>query len=258
MLTYEPFKNLDKNNLGLAPEPARSEVNVGETERYGSILGGAALIAAGLWRRSAPGVLLSILGGALIYRGVTGHCEAYSALGVNTAGTGHAVNRKRPGVPDNKGTKVEKTIAINRAPSEVYQFWRNLENLPQFMEHVEAIQVLDEKRSHWRVKAPAGREVEWDAEIINEHENELIAWQSLPGAEVQNAGTVRFETAPGNRGTYVKVALEFNPPGGVLGAVVAKLFGESPEQQVDKDLRRLKAILEAGEIPSTQGQPQGS
>lgn len=258
MLTYEPFKNLDKNNLGLEPELAGSEVNVGEIERYGSIIGGAALIAAGLWRRSIPGVLLSVLGGAFIFRGVTGHCDAYSKLGVNTAGTGNGNHRRRGGVPDNKGTKVEKTIAINRAPDEVFKFWRNLENLPQFMTHVESIQVLDDKRSHWRVKGPAGKEVEWDAEIINEHENEMIAWQSLPGAEVQNAGTVRFETAPGNRGTYLKVALEFNPPGGVIGAAVAKLFGESPEQQMDEDLRRLKAILEAGEIPTTEGQPQGS
>lgn len=258
MLTYEPFKNLDKDSLGLAPESPRSEVNVGETERYGSIIGGTALVAAGLWRRSPAGVLLSILGGAFIFRGVTGHCDAYSRLGLNTAGTGSGENRRRAGVPDNKGTKVEKSIVIDRPPDEVYKFWRNLENLPQFMAHVEAIQVLDDKRSHWRVKGPAGREVEWDAEIINEHENEMIAWQSLPGADVQNAGSVRFENAPGNRGTILKVSLEFHPPGGVVGAAVAKLFGESPGQQADEDLRRLKAILEAGEIPTTEGQPQGS
>ena len=249
MLTYEPFRNITKQQLGLSLPSSR--VNVGELERYGSVIGGTALVAAGLWRRSLGGALLSLIGGAFIYRGVTGHCEGYSALGLNTA------EWQRPGVPDNFGTKIERTIAINRSPEEVFQFWRNLENLPQFMEHVESVQVLDDRRSHWRVKAPAGREVEWDAEIINEHPNELIAWQSLPGAEVQNAGSVRFENAPGNRGTIVKVALEYQPVGGALGAKIAKLFGEAPEQQIDEDLRRLKAILEAGEVPTTTGQPRG-
>jgi uncharacterized membrane protein len=251
MLTYEPFKNLSKDRLGLMPH--YSNINVGEIERYSSILGGAALVAAGLARKSLPGALLAALGGAFIFRGMTGHCDFYAAMGLNTANP----EGQRPGVPDNFGTKVEKTIVINRSPEELYRFWRNLENLPQFMTHVESVRVLDDKRSHWRVKAPAGADVEWDAEIINEHENELIAWQSLPGATVQNAGSVRFETAPGNRGTLVKVALEFQPPGGVLGAQVAKLFGESPEQQIDDDLRRLKTILETGQAPTTAGQAQG-
>src|SRR5438067_8909254 len=251
MLTYEPIQNLSKKGVGLMPE--YSNVNVGEIERYGSIIGGAALVAAGLWRKSLGGALLSLLGGAFIFRGVTGRCECYAALGINTANA----ERQRPGVPDNQGVKVEKSITINRPREELFRFWRNLENLPRFMNHVESVRVLDDKRSHWRVKAPAGTDVEWDAEIINEHENELIAWQSLPGATVQNAGSVRFETAPGNRGTLVKVALEFQPPGGALGAQVAKLFGESPEQQIDEDLRRLKAILETGEAPTTTGQPRG-
>jgi uncharacterized membrane protein len=251
MLTYEPFKNLSKDRLGLMPK--YSNVNVGEIERYGSILGGAALVAAGLARKSIPGALLALIGGALVFRGASGRCELYAAMGLNTANP----ERQRPGVPDNFGTKVEKTIVINRSPEELYRFWRNLENLPRFMNHVESVRVLDDKRSHWRVKAPAGADVEWDAEIINEHENELIAWQSLPGATVQNAGSVRFENAPGNGGTLVKVALEFQPPGGALGAQVAKLFGESPEQQIDDDLHRLKTILETGESPTASSQPQG-
>jgi uncharacterized membrane protein len=249
MLTYEPFKNLSKHSLGLMPEYSR--INVGETERYSSIFGGTVLVIAGLLRKSTPGILLSILGGAFIYRGITGHCDLYGSLGLNTAST----EGQRPGVPANHGQKVEKTITINRTPEELYRFWRNLENLPQFMNHLESVRVLDDKRSHWRVKGPAGYEVEWDAEIINEHENELIAWQSLPGAAVQNAGSVRFEPAPGNGGTLVKVSLEYQPVGGVLGATVAKLFGEAPEQQIDEDLGRLKSIFESngGQPPQTAG-----
>jgi len=247
-LTYRPFITLDKEELGVQPKPY---VNVGEVERYASVIGGTALIVAGLWRRTVPGIIFSLIGSSLIYRGISGHCHAYEALGKNTAGT------HRPGVPDNAGTKVEKTITINRAPDEVFRFWRNLENLPQFMEHVESVRVLDDKRSHWRVKAPAGTDVEWDAEIINEHPNEMIAWQSLPGADVQNAGTVRFEAAPGGS-TLVRVVLEFQPPGGALGAKVAKLFHESPEQQLDDDLGRLKQVLETGQAAAAAGgQSQG-
>jgi uncharacterized membrane protein len=152
---------------------------------------------------------------------------------------------------------VDSAITIGKPRSEVYGFFRNLSNLPRFMRHLHSVSALDNRRSRWVAKAPAGRTVEWDAEIINEIENELIGWRSLVGADVQNAGSVQFEDATGGRGTVVRVELQYNPPGGVMGALAAQLWGEEPTQQVKDDLRRLKEIMEAGEIPTTEGQPSG-
>ena len=146
------------------------------------------------------------------------------------------------------GLAYVNTITINRSPEEVYQFWRNFENLPQFMSHLESVRVNGEKRSHWVAKGPAGTTVEWDAEITVDSPNRSISWRSLEGADVENYGTVRFEPAPGKRGTEVRVELEYNPPAGALGAGIAKLFGEAPEQQVKGDLKRLKQVLETGEV----------
>ncbi|MEN3332808.1 MAG: hypothetical protein V7641_2173 [Blastocatellia bacterium] len=137
---------------------------------------------------------------------------------------------------------------INRPPEEVYRFWRNFENLPRFMSHLELVQVADGNRSHWKAKAPAGMTVEWDAEITQDRPNELIAWRSLEGADVEHSGSVRFERAPGDRGTEVKVAIVYNPPGGVLGVGIAKLFGEEPGEQIKGDLYRFKQVMETGEV----------
>jgi uncharacterized membrane protein len=156
-----------------------------------------------------------------------------------------------------RGIRVEKSITINREPAQIYEFWRNLENLPRFMDHLESVTAYDDKRSHWVATGPAGKSVEWDAEIINEVPNELIGWRSLEDSEVDNAGSVQFRRAAGGRGTEVRVTMRYDPPGGALGAVVAKLFGEEPSQQVEGDLRRLKALLETGEVPTTEGQPTG-
>jgi uncharacterized membrane protein len=133
-------------------------------------------------------------------------------------------------------------------PEEVYAFWRNLENLPRFMQHLESVRMTDERRSTWRARAPAGTTVEWEAETVEDRPNELIAWRSLPGSSVPNSGQVRFVPAAGNRGTEVHVELQYDPPGGKLGAVVAKLFGREPGQQVASDLRRFKQVLETGEV----------
>jgi uncharacterized membrane protein len=143
-----------------------------------------------------------------------------------------------------EGIKVERSVVVNRPVQEVYQFWRNFENLPRFMDHLESVTVLDENRSHWVAKAPAGTRVEWDATIHNEIENELIAWRSLPKADVNNAGSVHF-TPTGDGVTEVRVVLSYQPPVGKLGAAVAKLLGEEPSTQVDDDLRRFKQVMEA-------------
>lgn len=228
--------------------------NVGEIERYASAIGGGALALYGLSRGSLAGVTLALVGGALVYRGVTGHCNVYEAMDVNTASDdkGSAAS-----VAGNRGIKVEKTVTINRSPEELFKFWRNFENLPRFMDHLESVRTTGDKRSHWVAKAPAGTTVEWDAEVINEKPNELIAWRSLEGADVDNAGSVRFERATGGRGTTVRVTLEYDPPGGVIGAAIAKLFGEAPDQQIQEDLRRLKQVMETGVQATTEGQSSG-
>ena len=148
----------------------------------------------------------------------------------------------------NRGIHAKGTCVVNLPPEEVYSFWRNLENLPRFMRHLESVRDLGDGRSHWKAKGPAGTEVEWHATIIADVPNEVITWRSLEGSDVDNAGAVRFERAPGNRGTIIKVNMEYNPVGGVIGAAVAKLFGEEPEQQLDDDLRRFKQVLEVGEV----------
>jgi uncharacterized membrane protein len=168
-----------------------------------------------------------------------------------------ATLRRREQDQTSGATRIVKAITINRPPEELYRYWRDFQNLPRFMYYLESVQVTGEKRSHWVTKGPAGSRVEWDAEIINDLPNQVIAWRSLEGADVENAGSVRFDRAPGNRGTVVKVVMEFMPPGGVIGAGIARLFGEDPETQVEEDLRRFKQVIETGEVITTEGQPAG-
>jgi len=142
---------------------------------------------------------------------------------------------------------VVRSIAINRSPADVYQFWRSLENLPRFMAHLES--VTDEGTSSvWRAKAPAGATIEWRAEITQDQPNERIAWRSVDGALVENRGAVCFKSDPHGRGTVVVVELKYDPPGGALSSWIAKLFGEEPGQQIAGDLRRLKQVLETGGV----------
>ncbi len=156
--------------------------------------------------------------------------------------------RASPQAQDDRGIQVDKNITVARPPEEVYRFWRDFSNLPRFMAHLESVQVLDDRRSRWKAKAPTGTTVEWDAEIVEDREGESIAWRSLQHADVHNWGSVRFSPAPGDRGTEVRVQLRYEPPGGALGAIVAKLFGEEPGQQVAGDLRRFKQVMELGEV----------
>ena len=233
-----------------------SSVNVGSTERMISTGAGAILAVAGLSRGTLPGLLLAALGGGLMYRGIGGRCPTYSLLNVNTADQSAAT----PEDYFQSGIHAEQTFTINKSPWELYQYWRDLTNLPRIMSHLESVNVLDDKRSHWIAKAPAltGGTVEWDAEIINDEPNALIAWRSLDGADVDNAGSVRFVPGPTDRGTEVKVVIDYIPPAGRLGSWIAKLFGEEPEQQIYDDLRRFKALMETGEVPTTIGQARGN
>lgn len=219
-----------------------NEVNVHKVERVASLVLGAGLLVLGGIRRGFVGAALAALGGGLVHRGVTGHCHLYGALRISTA---HGVRGPSASVPHGQGIKVKRSVTVRAAPEAVYAFWRQLDNLPRFMQHLESVEVLDEQRSRWRVEGPAGQTVEWEAQIINDVEGELIAWRSLPGSEIPNAGSVRFERAVNGHGTIVTVTLEYDPPAGVLGALAAKLLGADPDQQVDEDLHRFKQILEA-------------
>lgn len=149
-------------------------------------------------------------------------------------------------IREDKGVEVVKSVTVNRPVEDVYTFWRNFENLPRFMNHLESVRAYDQKRSHWVAKAPLGASVEWDAEILEDVPNQRIVWQSLSGAQVDNIGTVRFLQAAGGRGTEVHVEMRYNPPAGKLGALVAKLFGEEPAVQMEEDLARFKSVMETG------------
>lgn len=240
-LTAQPFADIKELRKPLDTVRAALDINVPNPERIGSMAAGAGLLLYGASRKSFGGILLALVGGALIRRGVTGHCELYERLGVNS----RQLNTER-GVPGDKGIKVVKSITVARPPQEVYHFWRELENLSRFMKHVQSVRQIDQRRSQWVVKGPLGHDVEWTAQIITDRENEMVSWESLPGAEVQNAGSVWFESVNGGSATEVKVSLQYLPPAGVVGAAVAKFFGEAPEQQLEEDLARFKTIIEGG------------
>lgn len=231
-----------------------SDVNISKTERLFSVLTGAAMLAAGVAKRGWLGLASSALGLEMIRRGVTGVCFVNKLLGINRAVVSETANVS---VPHDAGIRVERAITVGREPSEVFVFWRDFTNLATFMENVESIQMLENGRTYWTVKGPAGTSVSWEAEIVNEEPDRLIAWRSLEGAEVSNAGSVRFTPAPGGRGTEIYVKLEYAPPAGKAGEIVAKLFGKDPNQQVAGDLRRLKQLLETGEIATVDGQSSG-
>ncbi len=228
--------------------------NLGLVERWASVLGGAVLVSYGVKKRSTAGMLLAMAGGELIYCGTTGYSPLFRALGLTPLeeSLGKSVS-----IPYQHGIRVDKSITVDKPHDEVFAFWRNLENLPRFMQHLHSVTTLDEKRSHWIVRGPSCKIVEWDAEIINEQPNELIAWRSIPGSDVDCAGSVHFKPAPGGRGTEVLLELQYIPPGGAIGAALAKLMGENPANQIKEDLRRFKQLMETGEISTIEGQPHG-
>lgn len=151
---------------------------------------------------------------------------------------------------------VGRTVTINRPRDEVYAFWRDLPNLAAVMENIERIDTIDERRSHWMVKAPAGRTVEWDSVVTADEPGRLIAWQSVEGADVASSGRVEFRDAAPGRGTIVRATFAYDPPAGAIGEWIAKLFQREPEAQTRRDLRRLKQLLETGEVTSSAG-PSG-
>lgn len=246
-----------RGGLGEITGGSSGTVNVGHTERWVSAIGGGALALYGVTRGSLGGIALALLGAALVQRGMSGHCNVYEAIGHDTSEAARRSQNDNVSVRAGRGFKIERSVTINRPADELYSFWRSFENLPRFMNHLESVRVTSEKNSHWVAKAPAGTSVEWDAEVYNEKENELIAWRTLEGADVPSAGSVHFEPAAGGRGTIVRVILKYDPPGGAIGAAIARLFGENPEQQISEDLRRFKQLMETGEVATVEGQTSG-
>jgi len=204
--------------------------------------------AAGMWSRVAGDALdLASLGMAFTAPEAKRGRVAFATANVLAVTALDLIAAKQLST-GNQGIHAKATCIVNRSPDEVYRFWRDFQNLPRFMRHLDSVQDLGDGRSRWKAKGPAGTEVEWEATIIADVPGEVITWRSLENSDVDNAGAVRFEEAPGGRGTIVKVNIQYNPPAGIVGAAVAKLFGEEPEQQLDDDLRRFKQVLEVGEV----------
>lgn len=210
--------------------------------RLAALVGGAALITIAARDRSWRGVGLALAGAPLVWRGATGSWP------VQRTATQHTAEAAVP-------APITASVTIGRPRQELWDFWRRLENLPQFMRHVDSVTKLDDRRSHWVGKSPVGR-IEWDAEIVSEREGHSLAWSSLPGSRVHNAGSVSFEDATGGRGTIVRVEMEASP-GNSLGRAVGRVLSSVTERQVHEDLRRFKNLMEAGEIPTTDGQSAG-
>jgi uncharacterized membrane protein len=227
--------------------------NVHSTERLASLVGGLAFLTLGLSRRSSAGHVASLLGGALIFRGATGFCPVKAGFEQNETS-----DDAPAAVFDyDDGFDVDHSVTVMRPATELYAFWRRFSNLPQIMDHLASVTEIDDKRSRWVAEGPAGRDVEWDAEVINDIPNELIAWKTLEGSDVTSAGSVHFTEAPGGRGTEVRVHLRYDPPFGRAGRLIAKLFREEPSIQVADDLRRFKQMMETGEVSTIEGQPTG-
>jgi len=227
--------------------------NVSSTERWLALAGGGALSVLGFDGRG-PSLLSSLAGGYLLYRAATGNCPVYQALGVSTSDS----TAENTAVAAGHGSRVDHAVTVLKPAAEVYRFWRDFENLPRFMTHLIDVDTTTDGRSHWIARGPFGLQMEWNAEIVTDRPNEVISWRSLDGSDVDTAGAVPFKEVPFGRGTEVRVELKYDPPAGKLGTALAKLVGKSPEQQIRADMRRFKQILEAGEIPSVQGQPRGS
>jgi uncharacterized membrane protein len=210
-------------------------------ERWATAIGGAALVVWGakkLSRERHPvGALLATTGASLIWRSTR---DTRSRLG------------------GARGTGVEESVAINRGADELFEFWRNLELLPMVMPQLASVEIVGHRRSHWIANGPAGWRTEWYADIINDIPNELIAWRTIEGSNLVSAGSIHFEEGPVGRGTAVRVKLQYDPPGGKLGAALAWAFGDSPSQVIREGLRRFKQLMETGEIPTTDGQSRGN
>ena len=216
--------------------------SLGDIENWLALGSGAVMLCIGASRRSTVGASLAVASVPLLYRGITGRWPAVLIADGR-------VDDTRTALAGSRGVHVRESIRLECAVEKAYRFWRHLENLPRFMRHLEQVSELGEGKSHWVASGPARLRVAWDAEIINEVENKVLAWRSLPGSDVVTAGSVNFDAARNGRNTQVSVHLQYAPPAGKAGAMVASLVGQEPSQTIREDLRRFKQLLEAGEAP---------
>jgi uncharacterized membrane protein len=226
--------------------------NVSSTERWLSLGAGALMTAVGLRGHGATR-LAALAGGYLLYRAATGYCPGYHALGVSMSDA----TADQSVIAAGHGSRVDESVVVNKPVTEVYDFWRDFENLPRFMTHLLDVNASVGGRSHWVARGPFGMEVEWEAEIITERRPEVIAWRSLPGADVDNTGSVHFRELP-NGDTEVRVSLKYDPPGGKVGSVLSRLVGKNPQAQVRADLQRFKEIMESAPSGPVVVQHQGA
>ena len=242
-----PQKQGFDRNAEQADEAHEAEGNVGQTERLISGLVGGGLLLRGALRPLSPtSGIAGLIGIALVYRSLTGHCPAYTALGISTHETNDTSSLGRRKVHTSRSLKIEQSIVIERPAKDLYHFWRELNNLPTVMSQIRSITSLDDRRSHWVINTlPGAPTVEFDAEIINEVENERIGWSTLQGATVEHAGSVQFHPVDGDRSTRVTVTLQYDPPAGPIGAAIAGLFGQDPRQKIASDLEQFKQKMES-------------
>jgi uncharacterized membrane protein len=239
------FSNTSNQNAltsALPPATGSSNINLTPSERVVSTFGGAALAVVGLRHLgSLSGITMFVSGGYLLARGLSGYCAITNAINNRDSRQASAM-------------ELSSTFTINKPKNDVYSFWRKLENLPRFMQHLDSVEELDDKRSKWTAKLPGGvGKVSWEAEIQNDISGEVISWSSLPGSTVDNAGEVRFkDAATGSDSTEISVRLTYRLPAGDLGSIAAKLFNPAVEKMMREDIRSFKRLMETGESASTR------
>jgi uncharacterized membrane protein len=256
----------------LAPKALGRAIGVGDRPTIMRLLG-AREIATGIglmsgkapgfwaWARVAGDVMdLALLGAAA--RSPTGDTKRIAAaasavLGVAALDVYSSRRLSESDAIETPAVDIIESLSINASPEEVYSYWKNFENLPSFMRHLESVSVVDESISHWVAKAPMGTSVEWDARLVVDEPNRRLGWETLEDSSIQHEGLVSFEESGNGRGTIVRVEMSYEPPAGHVGATLARLLGDEPRVQILEDLRRLKQLIETGEVPTTLGQPSG-
>ena len=227
---------------------AGGEVNVGTVERWASMFGGGYLAGAGIRKGGAGGALMGLVGAILLHRGATGHCNVYTALGVDTSSTGaKPADGGMPAKGAAGGVRLEASITVNRMAEELYAYWRDFSNAPSYMDRIISVRALDDRRSQWTAEGPRGAMIEWISDLSEDVPNRRLAWHSLPGSDLPNRGSVEF--TPGRLGeTTVRHTLEFDPPGGMVGEAIARVMQGMTKEMVQADLRRFKTLMEAGTV----------
>ena len=239
----------------MATTAQAGRVNLSRVERQGSVVAGGALAAFGLGRGGLGGIVTAAAGAAVAWRGMTGHCSIYNALGIDTAANDEPSASKY----ESSAGHIEDVITVNRPAHELYEYWRDLQNLPGFMPHLKIVEPLGGGRSRWTMRGPAGIELQYDAEFVNDDPGHVISWKTVGHSDLDNAGAVRFVEGPAGRGTEVRMTIDYIPPvGGKWAAKAAHFLGLDGSRDVRTSLRQFKQLMEAGEIATVQGQPAGN